>query len=144
MIYSATDTLIDYLEEYFEPEPPEDPELEAEPAWLKVHYYNGEFEPETDWNPLFPAVFVSLESVMPNQIATGLTASFQQTINVYCGIKFSDTNQKHFFDFLVTAINTINDEQEANGFTSEISSIVLYGFVKGVQVYKITVMVNVF
>lgn len=104
----------------------------------EVGYYKGEFEEGSQWNPIFPSVFVNAPLINPGQEGSEKWLKAAMTVNVYAAFRMETPEQTEFFEALLLYINNLNDDTDLKTqYTFEMKPAVLVAYVAGVEAYRI-------
>lgn len=103
----------------------------AFPEVKEARYYKGEFEPEGEWNPVFPAVLFNCPSVVPaSQAQSGWVMA---NVRINCFVAFKLDEQKEFFARFLPFITSL----QSGGEQLEALTCALHAYINGVEVYRI-------
>ena len=101
-----------------------------------VRQYNGEFEDDAEWNPIFPIVLWELVSYLPKvKDGEGKILTQELEVNFYCG------NKRDATDLLENLINYLDgfyiEVPDIGLYRVEIQECKLMGWQKNVQIYVV-------
>lgn len=108
--------------------------------------YKGEFEPEGEWNPVFPVCFYRLSSFGSSEVTSSASIlKFAGTIEFLVGTK--STEELECVDLCESIFNTLNGyEITVNAFqTANIQDITIspYGYAPGgVEIYSLKLKIG--
>jgi hypothetical protein len=102
------------------------------PAVKECRYYKGEFEPEGEWNPIFPAVLINCSSLLPGIEAQASWQSGKIKLNVYVAIKLDIVADQTFFKNFTTYITSL----VLGEYQFKALGAFLVGYFSGVEVYR--------
>jgi hypothetical protein len=113
------------------------PELKA------CAYYKGEFEDGSEWNPVFPSVFVNCSQVLPARESSAKWLTANLILNIYVGVKLEVEDQQNFFNELIKFINNFNEDTSLNKiYTFKLNSITLKGYFYNIEAYQLELSVE--
>lgn len=113
------------------------------PAVKECRYYKGEFEPEGEWNPVFPVCLINCDSILPEKTSESKRVSVKTIVNLYIGIKMEVPEHTELLENLILYLNRLNDDEEINyDYWFMINTVSLVGYFTGVEAYKIELEVE--
>jgi hypothetical protein len=103
------------------------------PEVKECRYYKGEFEEGSEWNPVFPVVFINCSSLLPDVESQDGWRQARETFNVFVGIRMEQADQQTFLANFIRFITSLR----IDGCIVEASAITLAGYFSGIEAYKI-------
>jgi TATA-box binding protein (TBP) (component of TFIID and TFIIIB) len=113
---------------------------------LVIKSYKGEFEPEGEWNPVFPSCFYRLSKFGSSEATTsGSILKYSGAIEFLVGTK--STEELECVDLCESIFNTLNGYQIPLNVlqTVDIQNVVIapYGYAPGgVEIYSVTLKIG--
>lgn len=101
-------------------------------------YYKGEFEDGSEWNPVFPAVFLNASGIQPLTETTNEWIFAKIILNVFVAVKLEVDDQQIFLDSFLKYLNSLYSDLELTAeYKFKINTITLKGYFYGIEVYQI-------
>lgn len=103
----------------------------AFPEVKEARYYKGEFEPDGEWNPIFPAVLLNCPVISP--VTESQRGWLRGAVKINCYVAFKLDEQRSFFTRFLPFITSLKPDNEH----LRAVTCMLHGYFSGVEVYRV-------